>query len=106
WKPRIPARRDVYVWRGLLHRPPRLRLSMRSGDDVLRPRRLLREREDQEYPLRAKHHVTRRSDLCACGGLRQPGVFPLGGSCSCRALVALQRPGEVWITDLGVAAKT
>src|SRR5439155_21644630 len=87
-------------------RSPRLPLSMRSGYDVLRPRHVLRECADQEYPLRAEHHVTRRLDLCVCGGLCQPGVFPIGGICSCRALATLQRPGEVWIADLGIAAKT
>ena len=74
-KPRIPARRDGYVRRGLVHRSPRLRFSMRSGDDVLRPRRLLRECENQEYPLRAQHDATRRPDLRVRGDLRLPGIL-------------------------------
>src|SRR5205814_8686321 len=58
------------------------------------------------FPYTTLFRSTRRLDLCVCGGLRQPGIFPIGGICSCRALAALQRLGEVWIADLEVAART
>src|SRR5439155_25357439 len=102
-KARIPARRDVYVRRGLLHRPSRLRFPMRSGDDVLRPRRLLRECEDQEYPLRTKHDAAHRPDLRVRGDLRQPGILSIVGRAPWGALAALLRSGEIWrlILDAG-----
>ena len=48
---------------------------MRSGDDVLRPRRLIRECEDQEYPVCPEYHAARRSDLRVRGDLRLPGFL-------------------------------
>ena len=82
----IPARRDGHVRRGLFHRSPCLRLSMRSGNDVLRYRRLLRECENQEYPIRAQHDVARRPDLRVCGDFHLPGVFPIADGDSGLAL--------------------
>ena len=72
-----------------------LRLSVRSGDDVLRHRRLLRECEDQKYPLRSEHDAARRPDLRVRGDLRLPDILSIVGRCSCRALAALQRPGAI-----------
>ena len=85
-QPRISARCDGDVRRGLLHRPFSLRLSVRGGDNVLCHRRLLRQCEDQKHPLRSEHDAASGPDLCVRGGGSLPDVLSIAGSFSCRAL--------------------
>ena len=74
-KPRIPTRRDVYVRRGLLHWPPRLRLSMRSGDDVLRLAVYFGSVKIKNTRYALEHDAARRPDLRVRGDLRLPGIL-------------------------------